>query len=105
MPSLRARGRHLVEFLLKDRGAVWFLTIAYILFGLFFVQTDYTLNDEGLLTHYWASWARQDFLPVFFFQKVKPVLCALYLPFSTGGVHATLAAHVVVSSMSIPMIA
>jgi hypothetical protein len=94
-----------VEFLLEDRAAVWFLTIAYILFGLFFVQTDYTLNDEGLLTHYWASWARQDFLPVFFFQKVKPVLCALYLPFSPGGVHATLAAHVVVSSMSIPMIA
>ena len=102
---LPSRGRRIASFVLSDPRLISLLTIAYIGAGFVFVHTDYTLNDEGLLTHYWASWARQDFFPVFFFQKVKPILCVLYLPFSVGGVHATLAAHVVVSSLSIPMIA
>ncbi len=105
MLSLWSRVRQIASLFLTDPRITTLLTIAYVGFGVVFVRTDYTLNDEGLLTHYWASWARQDFLPVFFFQKVKPVLCALYLPVSAWGVHATLIAHVIVSSLAILMIA
>lgn len=89
---------------LNDRWVGWYLALAYVAVGLWFVHTDYALNDEGLLTHYWASWARQDFWPVLFFQKVKPVLATLYAPVSAGGAHATMAAHVVIAALAIPMI-
>ncbi len=102
---LAERARHFASFLLTAPRVVAFLTVAYIAAGFVLVRTDYTLHNEGLLTHYWASWARQDFVPVFFLQKVKPVLCALYLPVSAWGPHVTLAAHVVVASLAIPMIA
>lgn len=105
MSTISTRGRRVASFVLTDPRVIGFLTLAYVAFGLIFVRTGYTLHDEGLLTHYWASWARQDFVPVFFFQKVKPVLAALYAPFSAGGVRATMVAHVIVASTSIPMIA
>lgn len=89
----------------RGQGALWCLTAAYVLFGLAFVATDYTLHDEGLLPYYWASWARQDFVPVIFFQRLKPILCTLYAPFSAGGAHATLVAHVLVAAAAIPLIA
>lgn len=81
------------------------LVAFYVIAGATLVLTDYTLNDEGLLTYYWASWARQAFVPVFFFQRVRPVLAALYMPFSAGGVHVTLIAHVMTAALAIPMIA
>lgn len=105
MSSADARLRSIAEFLLGDRRVIAILTIAYVAVGLLFVRTGYTMHDEGLLTHYWASWARQDFVPVFFYQKVKPVLAAIYAPFTAAGIQATMAAHVVVASMAIPMIA
>jgi hypothetical protein len=92
-------------FLLSDPAAIPLLTAAYVASGIVLVLTDYTLNNEGLLTHYSASWARRDFLPVFFFQKVRPVLCALYAAISAGGPRATLVAHVAVAAMAIPMMA
>jgi hypothetical protein len=105
MRSFPDRAHGVASFLLTDPRAISVVTAAYIGIGLVFVRSDYTLHDEGLLTHYWASWARQDFLPVLFFQKVKPVLAVLYLPFTAMGVHATMYAHVVVSALSIPMLA
>lgn len=100
-----AQGRSVAEFVLTDRRVIAVLTIAYVVTGLLFVRSDYTLHDEGLLTHYWASWARQDFVPVFFYQKVKPLLAAIYAPFTAAGIRATMAAHVIVASTAIPMIA
>lgn len=105
MSSPSARAARISSFILTDPRTIGALTAVYIVLGFVFVRTDYTLHDEGLLTHYWANWARQDFVPVFFFQKVKPVLTALYLPFTAMGVHATLYAHVLVSGLSIPMLA
>ena len=73
--------------------------------GVAFVLTDYTLNNEGLLTHYWASWLREEFAAVFFFQRTKPVLCLLYAPASAWGPWATLVAHTIVAATTIPMLA
>jgi hypothetical protein len=81
------------------------LVAFYVIAGLTLVLTDYTLNDEGVLTYYWGAWARQAFIPVFFFQRVRPVLAALYLPVSAGGLHVTLMAHVATAALAIPMIA
>lgn len=105
MPALNEQIRRIVGVLLTDPRVVSCLTLAYIILGFAFVYTDYTMHDEGLLTHYWASWARQEFIPVFFFQKVKPVIAALYAPFTAGGVHATMTVHVLVSAAAIPMMA
>jgi hypothetical protein len=92
-------------FLLADPAVVPLLTLLYVAVGVTFVLTDYTLNNEGLLTHYWASWLREEFAAVFFFQRTKPVLCLLYAPASAGGPWATLVAHTVVGATTIPMLA
>ena len=105
MPALATRVRRMTALLLSDPAVIPLLAAVYIAVGMVLVFTDYTLNDEGLLTYYWASWARQDFVPVFFFQRLRPILCALYLPVSVGGVHWTLAAHLLVASLSLPMLA
>jgi hypothetical protein len=102
---VRARMRRLVGALLADPAATLILASVYVVAGAILVVTDYTLNDEGLLTYYWASWARQDFIPVFFFQRIRPVAAALYLPVSSFGTHWTLAFHVVVAALSLPMLA
>jgi hypothetical protein len=81
------------------------LTACFIVVGAVLVATDYTINDEGMLTHYWASWLRRDFVPMFFFQKTHPVLCALYAPVSAWGPRVTLTAHVIVAATAIPMLA
>jgi len=97
--------RRVTGFLLTAGAALPLLTALYVALGLLFVFTDYTLNDEGLLTYYWASWARQEFVAVLFFQRVRPVLSALYLPASLGGLHSTLVAHVILAALSLPMLA
>jgi len=94
-----------LRFVLTDPIFVRLLTALYILAGLGLVLTDYNLNDEGLLTHYWASWARREPAAIFFFQRLRPVLSAFYAPVSGIGVHWTLGAHVVVAALSIPLIA
>ena len=105
MSSVSARGHRLIGALLSEPAVIPLVVAAYIAVGSVIVITDYALNDEGLLTHYWASWARQEFIPVFFFQRIRPVLAALYLPATAFGVHATLIVHVLVASLSIPLIA
>lgn len=90
--------------LLEDRRVAWALMLAYVAAGLYFIYTDRALNDEGLLTHYWADWARRALLPTVFFQKSKPVLCVLYLPFTVGGVRATLVAHLLAASLVVPLL-
>ncbi|MFI5365361.1 MAG: hypothetical protein ACHQ4J_07030 [Candidatus Binatia bacterium] len=97
--------RRVMGLLLSDPAAIPIFVAIYVAAGVMFVLTDYTLNDEGLLTYYWGSWARQAFVPVFFFQRIRPVMAALYLPASAGGVHVTLIAHVVVAALSLPMLA
>ena len=105
MPSLRASTRRVTGFLLTAPAALLLLAAVYVAVGIFFVLTDYTLNNEGVLIHYYASWARRDFVPVFFFQRVHPVLCALFAPISAGGARLTLVTHVVVAATTIPMMA
>jgi hypothetical protein len=91
--------------LLTDPAVIPLLTALYVTIGVACVLTNYTLNNEGLLTYYWASWLREEFAAVFFFQRTKPVLCLLYAPASAGGAWATLVAHTVVGATTIPMMA
>jgi hypothetical protein len=105
MAALVTRLRHALSVLLTARAAVYLTAAIYVVAGVVLVVTDYTINDEGMLTHYWASWLRRDFVPVFFFQKAKPVLCVLYAAVSAGGPRATLIAHVIVAAAAIPMLA
>lgn len=100
-----ARARRWVSYVLSSPAAIAPLAACYAVAGIAFVLTDYTLNNEGLLTHYWASWARQDFFAVLFYQKIKPVLCVLYAPITGLGSRATLIAHVVVAMTAIPLLA
>src|SRR5262249_8426951 len=97
--------RRAIWFLLTDPAVVPLLTALYVAIGVAFVLSDYTLNNEGLLTHYWASWLRQEFAAVLFFQRTKPVLCLLYAPASAGGPWAAVVAHTVVAATTIPMTA
>ncbi len=76
---------------------------AYVALGFLFLETDYTLNDEGLFTTTFARWARLAPLAVLFFQKAKPVVVALYLPAGFFGHRAVLACHVLVASAAIPL--
>lgn len=91
--------------LLRDRRVPLLIAAVYVAFGLVFVMTDYALNDEGLCIHIFASWARLDFVPAFFFQKGKPVLELVYMLPSAAGVRATMAVHVALGALAIPMIA
>jgi hypothetical protein len=79
------------------------VALVYIAFGTAFILRDYTFNNEGLLTFYWADWARHAFVPTFFFQKIKPVLSAVYAPVTALGLHPTLIAHLLVAAAAIPM--
>lgn len=105
MAGYSARLRQVAEIVLVSPAVVPVLASVFVVIGLICVVTDYTLNNEGLLTHHWASWVRRDFVPVFFFQKVKPVLCALYAPISVAGPRATLMVHVLVASSAVMMTA
>jgi hypothetical protein len=93
------------RFLLCDPAAVGVLVASFIVAGVVLVLTDYTINDEGMLTYYWASWLRRDFVPMLYFQKSKPVLCALYAPVTVWGPRVTLIAHVLVAATAIAMLA
>jgi hypothetical protein len=104
MTSPVAPLRRVTAFLLASGTALSLFVAAYVVVGVALVVTNFTINDEGLLTHYWASWLRRDFVPVFFFQKVKPVVCLLYAPVSAAGLRATLIAHVAFAAAAIPML-
>ncbi len=97
--------RRVASSVLAGPAAVPIVAVAFALAGIALVLTDYTINDEGMLTYYLASWLRRDFAPMFFFQKAKPIVCALYAPISIAGAHATLIAHVLVAATAIPMLA
>jgi hypothetical protein len=88
---------------LSDRRAIVVLVAAYLALGLCFLATDYTLNDEGQVTVMFARWARTAPLAVFFFQRAKPILVALYLPAGFAGHRAVLACHLLVASAAIPL--
>lgn len=100
---LRAVARRILEILLCDRRVILALAVLYLVTSAAFVLDDYSLNNEGLLTYYWASWARTDFVPVFFLQKVKPVLATLYAPFTAGGPRPMLLVHAMVAATALPM--
>lgn len=90
---------------LRSKTVTAGLTAAYVFIGLIFALTDRNFHDEGLLTYYWAAWVRQDWAPVLFLQKTKPVLAALYAPVSGAGIRATMIAHVVLAATAIPALA
>ncbi len=103
-----SRGRRVeppTSFLWRSPAVAIALAVFYAVAGAILVYSDYTLNNEGLLTYYWASWARQSFVAVFFFQKVKPVIAALYAPITVLGPHATMLFHTLVAAAAVPMIA
>jgi hypothetical protein len=81
------------------------MVAVYLGFGAAFLLTDRVLNDEGLVTVVWANALRHAPLAVLFFQKAKPVLSLLYLPAAAFGTRAVLAMHLVVASLSIPLVA
>lgn len=94
-----------LAYLGRDRRPLLGLTLLYILIGLVCIATDYTLNDEGLVTYTTADLARHAPIDVLFVQKVKPVLTLFYTMFSGLGVHGLLCVHLLVSALAIPMIA
>src|SRR5262245_27437506 len=91
--------------LLTDRRALALITGLYLLCGLVLLYSNASLNDEGLIIHYSGTWARLDLPNVFFAQKAKPILAALYALPSLAGVRATMIAHLVVCALALPMIA
>jgi len=93
------------EFLGRDRRPLYGLTLLYIAIGLGCIATDYTLNDEGLVTVTTADLARHFPRDILFVQKIKPVLTFFYRFFAGLGVHGLLCVHLLVSAPAIPMMA
>lgn len=81
------------------------IAAVYVSTGVFLVVTQLTLNDEGLLTYYWARWLRSDFSATFFFQKLKPVLCLIYAVPAIFGIQAMMLVHVLVAASAVPLMA
>jgi hypothetical protein len=101
MSSPSARERRLIDALLSDPPPFRSSSRRTSRWGSWLVLTDYVLNDEGLLTYYWASWARREFVPVFFSNGSDHASRRSIFPPHPFGVHPTLIAHVVVASLSI----
>lgn len=93
-----------LEWLGRDPRVLFVLTVLYIVVGIICVATDYTLNDEGLVTFTTADLARHHPLEVFFVQKAKPVLVLLYRPVAGLGVHGLLYVHLLAMAPAIAMI-
>lgn len=104
MPRQSPLGRWLADAL-TDRRVVWALTLLYVVVGVFCIATDYTLNDEGLVTVTTADLARHFPLEVLLVQKSKPVLALLYMPFTMFGIRTLLVAHLLVAAAAIPLAA
>lgn len=94
----------LLTGLLSGRAVVPVLMLLYIALGFWFLGNDYALNDEGLLTYLYANWASHDLWPVLFFQKAKPVLTLIYMPASLAGIPGFLVLHLVLSSLTLPLL-
>lgn len=79
----------------------WVLLAVFLVVGWAFACSDRFLNDEGLLTHLFASLTHRAFAAAFFLQKTRPPLSALYAPMASLGVQPFLVAHVVVAGVGV----
>jgi hypothetical protein len=63
------------------------------------------LNNEGLVTWYFASLIGQEPIATLFFQKARPVVATLYAAIAPLGLRAFAIAHVLVAAAAIPLLA
>jgi len=102
---VRQHGARAARFLLQSPGGALLVAAAFFIHGLHAVQNDRYLNDEGLLTWFFAAMTLDDPVAVLFFQKSRPVLSALYAPVTVLGLQPFLIAHVIVATLAIPLTA
>ena len=77
----------------------------YAAAGVVVLVDPASIHDEGLLS-LGGSWALGEaFLPVLFFQKIRPVASLFYLPFARLGFSSFLVAHLVVATATVPLLA
>lgn len=105
MHSQRPAKQEFWKQLGSGKPALWLLTTAYVVLGLFYIRSGYAINNEGLLSHLNSKLLAAEFWPVFFYQKAKPVLSLLYLPASQINEQATMTQHLLLSALGLPMIA
>lgn len=89
----------------KDRRVVAAISIAYFLHGLIAIFNNWYLDSEGILVWVFASMMLHDPLAISFFLKSRPVVSALYAPFTALGFQAFLLAHLAVATALIPLTA
>lgn len=84
----------------------WVLAIAavHLLVSLVVVADPLTGHDEGLLMAGFSKGLAATFWATLFFQKAKPALALLYLPFAPLGFGAYLVAHAVVGAAGVAMV-
>lgn len=95
--GLDAVGRH--------RAVAWVLAATFTVIGIVDVLAGLHLHDEGQLTAMFARLLAEHPIDVFFWQKSRPPISALYAPFAAIGPDAFGIAHVVVAATGIVTIA
>ncbi|MEM9191936.1 MAG: hypothetical protein AAGF12_22375 [Myxococcota bacterium] len=77
---------------------------AFAVYGVVAIVEDLHLNDEGLLTYYFAAMAGEAPLDVLFFMKSRPVVSLVFLPVAALGLDAFLIAHVLGASLAVVLV-
>lgn len=80
------------------------LAAAHFCLGLLVTLDPRSTHDEGLLMYGFSRALGDAFLPCFFFQKLKPALALVYLPFASLGLGAYLVAHLAVASAAVALV-
>lgn len=88
-------------FLLESRGGVALCAGLFFLAGLWMAWNLVFLHDEGAFTFMMGQGLFDDFAPLFFLHKVKPVNVLLYAIPMQFGFRAYLVMHVVVATVAI----
>jgi hypothetical protein len=83
----------------------WLLAAAYATLGLHHVLADTFLNDEGMLSYFFAGLTWDAPLDTFFWQKSRPLLALFYAPAAAAGLSVFLVVHVVVAALAGPLAA
>jgi hypothetical protein len=85
--------------------APWLLATVFAAAGVVDVLRDRHLHDEGRLTHLFARMTWEHPIALFFLQKSRPPISALYAPFAAAGPLAFGIAHVIVAAIAIVLLA
>ena len=77
----------------------------YVLLGLNAIFRARLVHDEGLATYFFARFLGDDVPAAFFFQKLKPVVSALYAPVARLGVVPFELVHLLVGASALVLVA